>query len=102
MVYGDRGYRGCEGVIVCDSNDMIEEVGRYLASFKSVSHCYERSGWYYNLLAMIHGKEKEEVKNLVRGISQEIGLKDYALLFSTREFKKEKNKLLLRRLLQMV
>ena len=22
MVYGDRGYRGCEGVIVCDSKDM--------------------------------------------------------------------------------
>ena len=21
-VYGDRGYRGCEGVIVCDSKDM--------------------------------------------------------------------------------
>jgi len=70
--------------------DMIEEVGRYLASFKSVSHCYERSGWDYNLFAMIHGKEKEEVKDLVRGISQEIGLKDYALLFSTREFKKRR------------
>ena len=22
VVYGDRGYRGCKGVIVCDSNDM--------------------------------------------------------------------------------
>lgn len=70
--------------------DMIEEVGRYLASFKSVSHCYERSGWDYNLFAMLHGKEEEEVKDLVRGISQEIGLKDYALLFSTREFKKRR------------
>jgi DNA-binding Lrp family transcriptional regulator len=70
--------------------DMIEEVGRFLASFKSVSHCYERSGWDYNLFAMIHGKEKEEVKNLVKGIGQEIGLKDYALLFSTREFKKRR------------
>ena len=39
---------------------------------------------------MIHGKEKEEGKNLVRGISQENGLKDYALLFSTREFKKRR------------
>jgi len=70
--------------------DMIEEVGRFLASFKSVSHCYERSGWDYNLFAMLHGKEEEEVKDLVRGISQEIGLKDYALLFSTREFKKRR------------
>ena len=23
VVYGDRGYRGCEGVIVCDSNGMV-------------------------------------------------------------------------------
>ena len=22
MVYGDRGYRGCEGVIVCDSREL--------------------------------------------------------------------------------
>ena len=22
VAYGDRGYRGCEGVIVCDSKDM--------------------------------------------------------------------------------
>ena len=22
VAYGDRGYRGCEGVIVCDSRDM--------------------------------------------------------------------------------
>ena len=22
VVYGDRGYRGCEGVIVCDSREM--------------------------------------------------------------------------------
>ena len=25
VVYGDRGYRGCEGVIVCDSKDMREK-----------------------------------------------------------------------------
>ena len=23
VVYGDRGYRGCEGVIVCDSREML-------------------------------------------------------------------------------
>ena len=34
VVYGDRGYRGCEGVIVCDSKDMrakrqvVEALGR--------------------------------------------------------------------------
>ncbi|MFN3471272.1 MAG: Lrp/AsnC family transcriptional regulator, partial [Aquificaceae bacterium] len=74
------------------AEDMLEEVGKYLASYKSVSHCYERSGWDYNLFAMIHGKEERELKDFVEGLSQEIGIKDYALLFSTKEFKKKRIK----------
>ena len=26
VVYGDRGYRGCEGVIVCDSREMMAAI----------------------------------------------------------------------------
>ena len=29
VVYGDRGYRGCEGVIVCDSKDMRSNLQSY-------------------------------------------------------------------------
>ena len=31
VVYGDRGYRGCEGVIVCDSREIsVYEVKPYI------------------------------------------------------------------------
>ena len=44
MVYGDRGYRGCEGVIVCDSKDMRAvrqlsmEVGREKVLFVHITY----------------------------------------------------------------
>jgi DNA-binding Lrp family transcriptional regulator len=39
--------------------DRIETVGKIMASFRAVSHCYRRDpadGWPYNLYTMIHGK----------------------------------------------
>ena len=71
--------------------DAIEEVGRYIAGFKGVSHCYQRTTsekFRYNLFAMMHGKSQEEIKLLAETISREKALSKYALLFSTREFKK--------------
>ena len=35
VVYGDRGYRGCEGVIVCDSKDMRAKKAGGGRSYKS-------------------------------------------------------------------
>ncbi|MFN7066019.1 MAG: Lrp/AsnC family transcriptional regulator [Aquificaceae bacterium] len=73
----------------------VEEVGSYIAGFKGVSHCYERTGgneWPYNLFAMIHGRSEEEVRALAKRISEETGIQDYALLFSVKEFKKRRVK----------
>lgn len=70
-------------------------MGNYIASFKGVSHCYERTtgnGWPYNLFAMIHGRSEEEIRALARRISEETGIKDYELLLSLREFKKKRVK----------
>ncbi|MDP2682250.1 MAG: Lrp/AsnC family transcriptional regulator [Deltaproteobacteria bacterium] len=69
-----------------------ERIGKIMASFKEVSHCYERpsfDGWPYNLFTMIHGKTKEECYETARKISEATGIKDYKLLFSSQEFKKE-------------
>lgn len=69
-----------------------ERVGRIMASFKEVTHCYERpsfEGWPYNLFTMIHGRTKEECLEVARRISEATGIKEYRLLFSYREFKKE-------------
>ncbi|RUM31979.1 MAG: Lrp/AsnC family transcriptional regulator [Aquifex sp.] len=73
--------------------DKVEEIGRFLASFKAVSHCYERTTngkWKYNLFSMIHGREKEEVLEFCKYVSREKGLVNYKVLFSKREFKKKR------------
>ncbi len=69
----------------------VEKVGKIMATFKEVSHCYERltyPGWPYNLFTMIHGRTKEECEEVARKISKATDTKDFKLLYSTREFKK--------------
>lgn len=71
--------------------DTVDVAGRELASLREVSHCYERktnSLWQYNLFAMVHGHTREVCQNIVSGISRRIGLTNYVILFSIREFKK--------------
>ena len=71
--------------------DIVDKVGRKLAAFGEVSHCYERrtnSLWPYNLFAMIHGRTKEACQGVVSQVSRQTGCKDNVLLFSVREFKK--------------
>lgn len=72
-------------------SDMVATIGQKLASLREVSHCYERQTnalWHYNLFAMIHGRAREACQRVAANISRRVGLKDYILLFSTREFKK--------------
>ena len=70
-----------------------EEIGRQLAEFSAVSHCYLRpryENWPYNLFAMVHAKTQEECDTLIEEMAQETGLKEYGKLYSTREFKKQR------------
>jgi len=69
----------------------VKRVGRIMASFKEITHCYERHttpDWKYNLYAMIHAKTEDECLEMVKQISEKTGIKEYKLLFSTEEFKK--------------
>lgn len=71
--------------------DRIEETGRALAQFKEVTHCYQRppqKDWRYNLYTMIHGKSDEDCRAIAKRMSGQVGIKDYTLLFSKKEFKK--------------
>jgi DNA-binding Lrp family transcriptional regulator len=74
----------------------IEAAGRLAATFPQVSHCYQRPAypprWPYNLFTMIHGQTKAEVEAVVAQIAQETGIEQYEVLYSTREFKKERVK----------
>jgi DNA-binding Lrp family transcriptional regulator len=70
-----------------------EELGRKIAGFSAVSHCYLRPSypnWPYNLFAMVHAKTQEGCDAIIEEIAAETGLEDYAKLYSTREFKKRR------------
>ena len=78
--------------------EVVETAGKKLAALREVSHCYERKTgplWDYNLFAMIHGDAREDCQLIADKISQETGLNEYVLLFSTKEFKKTRVKYLL-------
>ncbi len=74
---------------------MVALAGQKLARLSEVSHCYERKTnplWQYNLFAMIHAHTQEACREIADRVSQEIGLKNYVLLFSTGEIKKKRVK----------
>jgi DNA-binding Lrp family transcriptional regulator len=71
--------------------DSIENAGKTLATFRDVTHCYEREvipGFPYNLFAMIHAGTYEEALVKFHKLSDAAGLDDGRVLFSMREFKK--------------
>ena len=77
--------------------EKVDAAGMKLASLKQVSHCYERKTnplWCYNLFAMIHDHTEDACHEIASKVSAEAGLTDYAMLFSTREFKKTRIKYL--------
>ena len=71
----------------------VERLGKIIASYKEVTHCYERPSpggdWPYNLYAMIHGTSVEECQRVASAISERTQIEDYLLLFSHEENKKE-------------
>jgi DNA-binding Lrp family transcriptional regulator len=73
------------------AEDKIEEIGPLMASFKEVSHCYQRrveGKWRYNLFTMVHGKSKKDCQGIARRIAENTGIKDYVLLLTLMEYKK--------------
>ena len=71
----------------------VEAAGQRLANAAEVSHCYARNaveGFPYTLYSMVHGPSRDTCRELARSLSRETGLTDYAVLFSEREFKKQR------------
>lgn len=57
----------------------------------NVSHSYQRprfAGFRYNVYTMIHGKTRDECEETARRISEQTGITEYELLYTTAEFKK--------------
>lgn len=73
--------------------NIVNTVGKKMATFQEISHCYERQvgpGWPYNMFAMMHAMNKKTCQGLAHQICAVTGLNQssFILLFSTREFKK--------------
>jgi DNA-binding Lrp family transcriptional regulator len=72
-------------------DDRVEEVGKRLAGFREVTHCYQRmpkKDWPYNLYTMIHGSNRDQCHETAKIMASVTGMNEYTLLFSEKEFKK--------------
>jgi len=83
------------GMSVWDvDDDKLAELGARVGRLDFVSHCYERPRhlplWPYNLFAMIHGHDRDEVKAKLEQIVNLLGpdCRQHDVLFSTRILKK--------------
>jgi len=74
----------------------IEELGRLAATYPQVSHCYQRPphppDWPYTLFTMVHGRTQAEVEAVAENIAAASDIRDYIILYSIREYKKERVK----------
>lgn len=89
--HNNAGFKA-NGMLVCVvSKKQLEEAGNKLSSILSVSHCYQRKAhddWPYNLYAMIHGRTRKEVEDIVEHFIKHMCISQYRILFSTNELKK--------------
>jgi DNA-binding Lrp family transcriptional regulator len=76
--------------------DKVDEAGRIAASYATVSHCYRRPvypDWQYNFFSMVHARSRDNAEEIGRQIAAELeplGVTEYVILFSTKEFKKDR------------
>jgi DNA-binding Lrp family transcriptional regulator len=73
--------------------DEIMETGARMASFRGVSHCYQRptyEDWPYSVFTMAHGRSKEECDAVLDSIAEDCGIgpDGRATLYSSTEYKK--------------
>jgi DNA-binding Lrp family transcriptional regulator len=71
--------------------DRVEEVGRKMASFREVTHCYRRNpadDWPYNLYTMIHGADVDACYEIAEKMAEKAQVSEFVLLFSKKELKK--------------
>lgn len=73
--------------------ERVDAFGRFAADIEAISHCYERPtgpDWPYNMYTMIDGKRPEDCEAVVRQLEEAFEPFPHEILYSTREFKKER------------
>ncbi len=88
------GYKA-NGMTVWDVDDaLVDELGERVGRLEFVSHCYRRPRrlpqWPYNLFAMVHGHDRDEVIGYAAEIGRVLGkaCHHHDILYSSRILKK--------------
>lgn len=83
------------GMTVWDVADaQIDILGQQVGALEFVSHCYRRPrilpDWSYNLFAMVHGRDRDEVEAKTAQIAELLGVhcSAHTTLYSTQILKK--------------
>jgi DNA-binding Lrp family transcriptional regulator len=83
------------GMTVWDvTDDQIDVLGQQVGALEFVSHCYRRPrilpDWSYNLFAMVHGRDRDEVEVKAAQIAELLGVHccEHTTLYSTKILKK--------------
>ena len=75
------------------AEEEVQEAGRRIAAFQTVSHCYQRAAyphWPYPLYTMFHAQTRREADGILQSLVEATGIREYLLLETTREYKKER------------
>lgn len=87
------GFRANAMLVLNIPDEQVDEIGQRLGQAAGINLCYQRPRrlphWPYNLFCMVHGREREQVCQLIENLLAEHGLSEvpHQLLFSTRAFK---------------
>ncbi|MBI2873338.1 MAG: Lrp/AsnC family transcriptional regulator [Chloroflexi bacterium] len=91
LYHREAGFRANPMVVWAVPEERVAEVGNRMASFRAVSHCYQRPtypDWPYNVFTMVHGRKVRECEQVVDAIQAATGMDRRAFLYSTKEYKK--------------
>jgi DNA-binding Lrp family transcriptional regulator len=91
LYHREAGFRANAMGVWVVPPERADEVGQIMGSFKGVSHCYLRPtypDWPYSIFTMVHGQKARDCQEIISAISQATGITEYALLYSTKEYKK--------------
>lgn len=95
LYHQKAGFTANAMVVWKASEDEVDEIGKMISRFNSVSHCYRRSvfsDWPYSIFSMIHGRSKEECDRIIAEILKDTGIRQYEILYTTAEYKKTRIK----------
>lgn len=87
------GYAANAMLVIDVPDHLVEQAGSQLSQAPGVNLCYLRPrrppNWPYNLFCMVHGRQREAVRNRIEQILRDSDLHrlPHCLLFSTRAFK---------------